>query len=91
MTETPKSIQRLAMPALLLDEARLARNLNRMATHVRRRGGGGSPDLSRYPVGTLLRILPNHACATGARHDRYHVVSGVSPVVQATWPRFSGW
>ena len=37
------------------------------------------PDL---PVGTLLRILPNHACATGAQHDDYHVLlrDGGQPV-----------
>jgi D-serine deaminase-like pyridoxal phosphate-dependent protein len=51
----------------------------------------GDLDLSRYPVGTLLRILPNHACATAAAHDRYHVVSGKEPRVLKTWPRFSGW
>ena len=34
-----------------------------------------TPDL---PVGTLLRILPNHACATGAQHDRYHVINDTS-------------
>ena len=43
------------------------------------------------PVGTRLRILPNHACATGAQHDRYHVVRGRVPLVEAVWPRFSGW
>ncbi|MBL8379912.1 MAG: alanine racemase [Burkholderiales bacterium] len=43
------------------------------------------------PVGTLLRILPNHACATGAQHDRYHVVRGASDSVEVVWPRFSGW
>ena len=43
------------------------------------------------PVGTLLRILPNHACATGAQHDRYQVVRGSAASVQAAWPRFSGW
>jgi D-serine deaminase-like pyridoxal phosphate-dependent protein len=47
-------------------------------------------DLDSYPIGTLLRILPNHACATAAQHDRYHVVSGGSEV-EAVWPRFSGW
>jgi len=48
-----------------------------------------TPDL---PVGTLLRILPNHACATGAQHDRYHVLeSGQAAEVAAVWPRFSGW
>jgi D-serine deaminase-like pyridoxal phosphate-dependent protein len=45
------------------------------------------PDL---PVGTPLRVLPNHACATGAQHDRYHVVND-GPRVAAVWPRFSGW
>ncbi|MBM3367881.1 MAG: DSD1 family PLP-dependent enzyme [Betaproteobacteria bacterium] len=54
---------------------------------VASRGGGAPPHL---PVGTRLRILPNHACATGAQHDRYHVVSG-SRELQAAWPRFSGW
>lgn len=52
-----------------------------------RRDGGAMPDL---PVGTRLRILPNHACATGSQHERYHVVDGGRDVV-AVWPRFSGW
>ena len=43
------------------------------------------------PVGTLLRILPNHACATGAQHDRYHVVVGTGAEVKEMWARFSGW
>ena len=54
------------------------------------RRGGGTLDAARYPVGTLLRVLPNHACATAAQHDRYHVVAGDAQVV-AVWPRFSGW
>lgn len=44
------------------------------------------PDL---PVGTMLRILPNHACATGAQFDRYHVVRGGE--VAASWTRLNGW
>ncbi len=47
-------------------------------------------DPARFPVGTLLRILPNHACATAAQHAAYHVVSG-STEIEAVWPRFSGW
>jgi D-serine deaminase-like pyridoxal phosphate-dependent protein len=54
------------------------------------RRGAGRLDVSRYPVGTLLRVLPNHACATAAQHDRYHVVDGDTQV-KAVWPRFSGW
>ena len=45
------------------------------------------PDL---PVGARLRILPNHACATGAQHDRYHVVTGQT-LTGAVWPRINGW
>ena len=56
---------------------------------IGRRGGGGV-DAAAYPVGTLLRILPNHACATAAQHDRYHVVAGDTQIA-AIWPRFSGW
>ena len=54
------------------------------------RRGGAPLDVSRYPVGTRFRILPNHACATAAQHDAYHVVRG-GPEVLARWPRFSGW
>ncbi|MFJ8958479.1 DSD1 family PLP-dependent enzyme [Lentzea sp. NPDC102401] len=46
------------------------------------RDGKPVPDLS---IGTRLRILPNHACATAAQHDRYHLASG------ATWSRLRGW
>ena len=46
------------------------------------------PDL---PVGTRVRILPNHACATAAQHDRYHVTEPGSRTVQAVWPRIQGW
>ncbi len=42
------------------------------------------------PVGTLLRILPNHACATAAQHGAYLVLGG-HDVVAHTWQRFNGW
>jgi D-serine deaminase-like pyridoxal phosphate-dependent protein len=54
------------------------------------RDGSVPPDLARrFPIGTLLRVMPNHACATAAQYDAYQVVEG--PSVVATWPRFSGW
>ncbi|MGZ5067760.1 MAG: alanine racemase [Usitatibacter sp.] len=53
------------------------------------RRDGGPIDASRYPVGALLRILPNHACATAAQHAEYHVLREGVPV--ETWERFSGW
>jgi D-serine deaminase-like pyridoxal phosphate-dependent protein len=45
--------------------------------------------MMRYPVGSLLRILPNHACATAAQHDSYRIVDGDR--VTARWTRFGGW
>lgn len=54
------------------------------------RRSGGPLDVARFPVGTHLRILPNHACATGAQHARYHVVEGDERIV-AEWPRIGGW
>ncbi len=53
------------------------------------RRDGGAIDFSRYPIGTRLRILPNHACATAAQHGEYQVLRGGLPV--DVWERFSGW
>jgi D-serine deaminase-like pyridoxal phosphate-dependent protein len=50
---------------------------------------GGAFSLGdRFPIGTRLRILPNHACATGAQFSQYHGVADGGP---ATWKRFNGW
>ncbi len=51
---------------------------------------GNQASLPSLGVGDLVRILPNHACATGAQHGRYQVVEGGSEIV-ATWERFNGW
>lgn len=50
----------------------------------------GALDLAQYPVGTRLRVLPNHACATAAQYDAYYVMSSDGGV-HARWPRFNGW
>jgi threo-3-hydroxy-D-aspartate ammonia-lyase len=51
--------------------------------------GEPDPDIARrFPVGTQLRILPNHACATAAQFPEYQVLADGG--VQA-WPRFYGW
>jgi D-serine deaminase-like pyridoxal phosphate-dependent protein len=54
---------------------------------ARRSGAVGGP---LPPVGTQLRILPNHACSTAAQFGQYRVI-GPARTVTATWPRFSGW
>jgi D-serine deaminase-like pyridoxal phosphate-dependent protein len=66
----------------------IAANQEHGVIAMRDGASGISPDI---PIGTRLRILPNHACATGAQHGRYHVVEGTGDAVIATWPRFSGW
>jgi D-serine deaminase-like pyridoxal phosphate-dependent protein len=43
-----------------------------------------------YPVGTLLRILPNHACATATMYDQYHIV-GRNNEITDIWDRIRGW
>ena len=43
-----------------------------------------------YPIGTRLRILPNHACPTGAQHPYYYVVNN-SLEIKDRWNRFYGW
>lgn len=49
----------------------------------------GLPSLvERFPIGTRLRILPNHACATGAQFSHYHAFAKDSA---ANWSRFNGW
>jgi D-serine deaminase-like pyridoxal phosphate-dependent protein len=53
---------------------------------------GSSAALPALPIGAKVRILPNHACATAAQHDRYHVTDEVEPAtVSKVWSRFAGW
>ncbi|WP_175860832.1 DSD1 family PLP-dependent enzyme [Burkholderia cepacia] len=56
---------------------------------VSRAGAPDSGIAQRFPIGTRLRILPNHACATGAQHPEYQAI-GDGGSAQA-WPRFYGW
>lgn len=43
----------------------------------------------RLPVGSKVRIQPNHACMTAAAYPAYNVVEGLSVVAQ--WDRVNGW
>ena len=57
---------------------------------ISRRGGGTIDAMERrFPVGSRLRVLPNHACATGAQYADYHVLTARGGL--EVWPRFSGW
>ncbi|GJG98620.1 DSD1 family PLP-dependent enzyme [Cupriavidus pauculus] len=52
----------------------------------------GAPDTDiakHFPIGTQLRILPNHACATGAQFPAYQAVTEDGDA--AEWSRLHGW
>jgi D-serine deaminase-like pyridoxal phosphate-dependent protein len=53
------------------------------------RRDGAPLHVGRYPVGTRLRILPVHACATAAAHAAYEVVEEGG--VTGRWLRCGGW
>lgn len=44
----------------------------------------------RFPVGSRVRVVPNHSCMTAAMYDRYHVTNGGDEVVDV-WDRVNGW
>jgi D-serine deaminase-like pyridoxal phosphate-dependent protein len=47
-------------------------------------------DWEVLPIGSLVRVAPNHVCMTAAMYDQYAVVDGDDAVV-ALWPRTNGW
>jgi D-serine deaminase-like pyridoxal phosphate-dependent protein len=53
------------------------------------RVAGDAFDPLSLPVGSLLRVLPNHACATAGQFDRYHLTQGTSLIGE--WPKINGW
>lgn len=53
------------------------------------RRDGAAWDVDTLPLGTRLRILPNHACATAAQFDGYHVLAQGVPTGEY-WARFNG-
>ncbi len=55
---------------------------------VRPNSGAKLPDL---PVGTRLRILPNHACATASQFAAYDVIPAAAGAHLVRWSRFGGW
>ena len=42
-----------------------------------------------FPMGSLLRVLPNHACATAAQYTNYLVVEGDE--ITDHWHSIAGW
>jgi threo-3-hydroxy-D-aspartate ammonia-lyase len=56
------------------------------------RSRSAAPDCAiatRFPLGSLVRILPNHACATGAQFGSYALMQSDGSI--KTLERFNGW
>ena len=51
---------------------------------------GGMPDYASHPVGSLLRLVPYHSCATAACHPVYYV-HDTEGVVREQWRPCRGW
>ena len=52
--------------------------------------GGDTSIVDLASLGSRVRILPIHACATAGMHDSYGVVDASGEIV-ARWPRMRGW
>ena len=54
---------------------------------------GSSPlDYDRYPIGSLLELLPHHSCASTHQHSKVHVLSGEGGrTVEKVWEVCKGW
>ena len=52
---------------------------------------GSNATMPDLPIGSRVRILPNHACAMAAQHAFYSVVEGEDAGIEARWDRIRGW
>lgn len=71
------------MPGWLLSSANQEHGI------VSKPDGDPSDVVARLPIGTRLRILPNHACATGAQFPQYEALAPEGGLT--AWGRFHGW
>ena len=90
--------ERLLTPALILDKDRLAstaepiyslivESIHQEHGHVT---GADPLPFDRLPVGSKVRVLPNHVCMTAAAYDAYNVIDGGGDII-STWDRGNGW
>ena len=77
------------MDDCIFDSANQEHGIVRVVQTAKTAQSGGTDIAQRFPVGTRLRIFPNHACATGAQYPEYHAILPNGAL--ETWPRFYGW
>ena len=80
---------------LVLDETGTHRIGKVIVGHVYQEHGlltsDGPFPYDALPVGSRVRVLPNHVCMTAAMHTGYHVVESGDDTNMAFWPRANGW
>jgi len=77
------SVDGTALPGYLLTGANQEHGI------VSREDALDADIVGRFPLGTQLRILPNHACATAAQFPNYHAVAQDGAL--SIWSRLQGW
>ncbi len=71
----------LPIPDVLVHEVHQEHGLIRLPDHI---------DIDEFPVGTRLRIYPNHICMTAAMYDAFEVYDAELQI-RERWPRSNGW
>jgi D-serine deaminase-like pyridoxal phosphate-dependent protein len=51
--------------------------------------GGAPVAFDKHPIGSRIRIIPNHSCLAAPLFSRYHIVEGVEVVDE--WTPVRGW
>ena len=51
---------------------------------------GATVPFDDLPIGSKLRVMPNHACMTAAAYEGYHVVDGGDEAID-DWGRTNRW
>lgn len=64
-------------------------NANQEHGIISRRVPGHDQIPADVNIGSLIRILPNHACSTASQYSKYYVIRDNNVI--AEWPRINGW
>ena len=77
--------------------ARVSSNPELMLTNMTQEIGfidpavpGDTIDTDQYPVGSILTLVPYHACATAACYDNYYVHDDEG-IIKEVWSPCRGW
>jgi D-serine deaminase-like pyridoxal phosphate-dependent protein len=79
---------------LVMDESAENRTANMHVARAFQEHGvlecDGSFPFDQFPIGSRVRVFPNHACTMAAMYDSYKVIDVHGEVID-TWPRVNGW